>query len=415
MTTDYDILVVGGGMVGGSLAIALGSSGYRIGLVEAFPYGPGQQPAYDDRSIALAYGSARIFEGMGLWSDLADVVTPIDKIHVSDRGHLGTTRLEAREEGVSALGYVAESRVVGRVLNERYQDIQNLDVIAPARLINLEQDEDQVRAELESEGQSRFLTARLLVAADGTGSPIRGILDIDVERMDYGQTAIIANVSTSEPHQNVAYERFTDSGPLALLPMTEGRCSLVWTHRNSELEATEALSDEAFLKALQKRFGHRLGRFTRVGQRASYPLALMRAQEVYRGRVVLAGNALHTLHPVAGQGFNLGLRDVAVLAELLFDASQHGGDPGAEVLLQAYAEWRHEDMERVTQYTDLLVRLFSNSWAPLGHARSAGLMLVNNIPSMKHMLAKQSMGMNTPLPRLARGLPLQAYADRSGT
>lgn len=415
MTTDYDILIVGGGMVGGSLAIALGSSGYRVGLVEAFPYGPGQQPAYDDRSIALAYGSARIFEGMGLWSYLADYVTPITNIHVSDRGHLGTTRLEAQEEGVSALGYVVESRAVGRVLNERYQDIEKLDVIAPARLVNLEQDEEQVRAELESDGETQFVTTRLLVAADGTGSPIRERLGIEVERLDYQQTAIIANVSTSEPHQNVAYERFTDSGPLALLPMTKGRCSLVWTHRSSEVEAIEGLSDEAFLKSLQKRFGQRLGRFTRVGQRASYPLAQMRAKEVYQGRVALAGNAMHTLHPVAGQGFNLGLRDVAVLAELLFDASQHAGDPGAEALLQAYAEWRHEDMEHVAQYTDLLVRLFSNSWAPLGHARSAGLALVNNIPSMKHALARQSMGMTTPVPRLARGLPLQAYADRSGT
>jgi 2-octaprenyl-6-methoxyphenol hydroxylase len=409
---DFDVLIVGGGMVGGSLAVALGETGYRVGLVEAFPYGEGQQPAYDDRAIALAYGSARIFQGMGLWSELSPEATAIKKIHVSDRGHLGTTRLDCSEEGVDALGYVIESRSVGRVLSEQFTKVSNLTVIAPAKLESLEQNEDHVQVSLDCEGTPRSLTARLLVAADGTMSPIRKMLGVEVDRHDYRQAAVIANISTEQPHHFVAYERFTDSGPLALLPMSDGRCSLVWTHRTEELSATEGLDDDAFLRALQERFGYRLGRFTRVGRRASYPLALMRALEDYRGRVVLIGNASHTLHPVAGQGFNLGLRDVAVLADLLFDASKAGKDPGDRQLMSDYSAWRKEDLDKVAQYTDFLVRVFSNPWGPIGHARACGLTTANMLRPVKQVLARQSMGLQGHLPRLARGLSLHAYPDR---
>jgi 2-octaprenyl-6-methoxyphenol hydroxylase len=251
-----------------------------------------------------------------------------------------------------------------------------------------------------------------VVAADGTMSPVRQMLGIEVERHDYQQVALIANVSTERPHDFVAYERFTDSGPLALLPMSDGRCSLVWTHRTEELAATEALDDAAFLNKLQERFGYRLGRFTRVGRRASYPLALMRAKEDFRGRVVLIGNASHTLHPVAGQGFNLGLRDVAVLADLLFDADKSGHDPGSRDLLNQYSAWREQDMDRVSLYTDFLVRVFSNPWGPVGHARACGLSAANILRPVKHALARQSMGLQGHLPRLARGLSLHAYPDR---
>jgi len=413
MQADYDILIVGGGMVGGSLAVALGETGFRVGLVEAHPFGSGTEPAYDDRSIALAYGSRRIFEAIGLWQAMAEELTPIKKIHVSDRGHLGVTRLDCAEEAVDALGYVVESRIMGRVLNERFGQVSNLDVISPARLVDISVAKDVATAELDCEGATRRVTARLIVAADGTMSPIRHMLGIEVVRKDYGQSALIANVSTEKPHDFVAYERFTDSGPLALLPMSKGRCSLVWTHRNEELARTEAMDDEQFLAALQERFGYRLGRFTRVGQRASYPLALLRAKEDIRPRVVLIGNASHTLHPVAGQGFNLGLRDVAVLADLLFDAGQQGVDPGSLTLLEAYADWRKGDLDRVSEYTDILVRLFTNPWPPLAHARSGVLMAVNAITPLKRLLARQNMGQAGHMPRLARGLSLKAYSERN--
>ncbi|MDX1336312.1 MAG: FAD-dependent monooxygenase, partial [Gammaproteobacteria bacterium] len=245
-----------------------------------------------------------------------------------------------------------------------------------------------------------------------TMSPVRKMLGIEVEHHDYQQVALIANVSTDKSHDFVAYERFTESGPLALLPMSDGRCSLVWTHKTEDLAATETLGDEAFLKKLQERFGYRLGRFTRVGQRASYPLALMRAKEDVRGRVVLIGNASHTLHPVAGQGFNLGLRDVAVLADLLFDAAQNKQDPGNRDLLNQYSDWRHEDLDRVSQYTDFLVRVFSNPWGPVGHARACGLTVANILKPVKYTLVRQSMGLQGHLPRLARGLSLHAYPGR---
>jgi 2-octaprenyl-6-methoxyphenol hydroxylase len=413
MQTDYDILIVGGGMVGGSLAVALGETGFSVGLVEAHPFGSGSEPAYDDRSIALAYGSRRIFEGIGLWQGMADELTPIQQIHVSDRGHLGVTRLDCKEEGVEALGYVVESRIIGRVLNERFSQVANLEVISPAKLEDISITKDAGRVELNCTGNLKTVSARLIVAADGTMSAIRDKLGIEVQRKDYGQSALIANVSTERPHEFVAYERFTDSGPLALLPMSHGRCSLVWTHNRDELARTEVMDDETFLNALQERFGYRLGRFTRVGQRASYPLGLLRAKEDSRPRVVLIGNASHTLHPVAGQGFNLGLRDVAVLADLLFDADQEGIDPGSLELLEQYTNWRKGDLDRVSEYTDILVRLFTNPWPPLAHARSGGLMAVNAISPLKRLLARQNMGRTGHMPRLARGLPLQAYPKRN--
>ena len=393
-------------MVGASLAAALSATPYRIGILEAKPFGAPGQPSYDDRSIALAYGSRRILEGMGLWSAFAGKVTPIEKIHVSDRGHFGAARLDCREEGVEALGYVAENRIIGQVLNDYLAGQSNIEWLTPASLARLKAHAQGVEVELEKAGKRQTRSCRLLVAADGTHSRARAQLGIEARQSDYRQAALIANVTPERHHNNVAYERFTDAGPLALLPMSEGRCSLVWTHAKDELAATEALSDEAFLAKLQARFGHRLGRFIKVGARQSYPLVLTRAQEDIGPRAVLIGNAAHTLHPVAGQGFNLALRDVAVLAELLVEALAANQDPGTDALLQAYADWRRRDLDTVVRYTDGLARLFANPWAPLRHARAAGLIAVDLVAPLRHLLARQSMGLRHRLPRLARGLPL---------
>ena len=406
MKLDYDILIVGGGMVGGSLAVALGETGFRVGLVEAHPFGSGSEPAYDDRAIALAYGSSRIFAGVGLWQAMQDEVTPIRRIHVSDRGHLGVTRLDCRDEGVDALGYVVDSRVMGRVLNDRFPEVENLDVITPARLDDLSLFPDHVAAELDCADGRRSITTRLLVAADGTLSPIRRMLGIEVERQDYGQAALIANVSTEKPHDSVAYERFTDSGPIALLPMSEGRCSLVWTARDEQVSELLELDDGAFLARLQERFGYRLGRLQRVGRRHSYPLRLIQAKEQVRPRVALIGNASHTIHPVAGQGFNLGIRDVAVLADILIEVFKSGGDPGGSEPLQGYAQWRRQDHKRVVTITDTLARLFANPFEPLRMARNLALVGLDITPGLKHRVARQFMGLSGRLPRLARGVPL---------
>ncbi|MHB8346255.1 MAG: 2-octaprenyl-6-methoxyphenyl hydroxylase [Acidiferrobacterales bacterium] len=408
MQPDYDILIIGGGMVGASLGIALGGSGLRIGVVESLPYGDARQPSYDDRTVALAYGSKRIFSALGVWESLVATagVTAIKRIHVSDRGHFGFTHIDARVAGVEALGYVVENRVLGAVLNARLRTTSEVELLQPATLRSADFSGDRASVDVDHAGSERKLTAHLVVAADGGGSAVRAASGIAVRRVSYGQTAVVTNVTATHSHQGTAFERFTSNGPLALLPMPENRCSVVWSLPPGEAEATLALPDRVFLDRLHHGFGDRLGRFTRVGVRRSYPLALTRVSEHVRPRLVLIGNAAHTLHPVAGQGFNLGLRDVAALAQVLADARMRGDDPGEIGVLRNYADWRRRDNFAVSSFTDGLVRLFSNSFAPLVIARNLGLLAVDLIPGIKHGLAYRTMGLAGRLPRLSRGLPL---------
>ncbi len=404
MNTDYDLLISGGGLVGASLACALAGQELRIGLVEALPFAVTSQPGYDDRSLALAYGARLIFESLGVWDSLAAVATPILKIHISERGRPGFARLDQHEEGVEALGYVVEARVLGELLAARLRRLENVKLLCPASLEDFRIDSDAVRATVRLAEGTVDLGAKLLVAADGARSLIRRQLGIDAIEWDYGQTAIIANLTPEYPHQNVAYERFTDSGPLALLPMSQGRCAVVCTVDNADADRLLHLDDEAFLALLQVRFGERLGRFQRIGRRQAYPLRLIKAREHVRPRVALIGNAAHTLHPVSAQGFNVGIRDVAALAEVIAEACQMGQDIGELAVLEKYADWRRWDQRRAVAFTDGLTRLFTNPL--LVPARHLGLLAFDLFPPAKHALARQAMGLDGRLPRLARGLPL---------
>ncbi len=401
----FDVLIVGGGLVGASLAVALKPLGLRVGLVEAFAFGSSGQAAYDDRSIALSYGSRRIYQGMGLWPSLQKQAEAIMQIHVSDQGHFGATRLHAEQEGVPALGYVIASRILGAVL---YQQLaaSEVRVLAPAKVHALEQTADHASISVERQGISEVLQTRLLVVADGAGSALRGLLGVGATERDYAQTAIIANVSTEQPHGGVAYERFTPQGPLALLPMTEDRYSLVWTQRSAQADTVLQWDDATFLRQLQAEFGYRQGRFTQVGERSSFPLRLVKSEQEVAGRAVLIGNASHALHPVAGQGLNLALRDVATLCDLLAVEAGQGAaaDYGRSSLLADYAQARKPDYASVVKYTDTLIRVFSNDFAPLGHARALGLLAVDRLPPLRKLLTRQSMGLRFRQARLARGL-----------
>ncbi len=403
---DYDVLIVGGGMVGATLACALGATSLRVGVIEAYTFGASGQPSYDDRSIALAYGSRCILEGMGLWPALQSRVTPINKIHVSDRGHFGFTRLDSVDFGVASLGYVVEMRVMGAVLSKALAGLDNVDLISPARVIDIDSLADRVDVVIDTQGESRTLSARLLVGADGDKSSVRTLLNIPVTRDEYGQVAVIANVTPSNEHDGVAYERFTDTGPLALLPLSDNRCSLVWTVRADQVDDILALSDEAFLASLQARFGFRLGRFIHVGRRQAYPLALVEATDHVVERVALIGNAAHALHPVAGQGFNLGIRDVAVLAQVVADSVAVDEDPGQMRVLRRYVEWRDKDHRQVISFTDTLARLFANTSLPLVISRNLGLLALDFLPGVKGMLARRTMGLAGKQPRLTRQLSL---------
>lgn len=404
--TDFDILIVGGGMAGSTLACALETTGARVGIIEAVARTASQQPSFDDRVIALSWGSKCIYDNMGLWKSIAPSATPIDKIHISEKGRFGFTHLDADEEEVPALGYVALAKELGSAITTRLNETETTR-FCPATLTDFTTDNDQVKATISIDGEMRTVSTRLLVAADGGQSSVREQLGINTRNWEYQQTAIVSNVESGKPHNNVAWERFTPDGPLALLPMTENRFGLVLTVNSSDAEEVLAMDDDNFLELLHQRFGYRCGRFSRVGKRIAYPLALMTANESVRPRVVLAGNAAHALHPISGQGFNLGLRDIAVLVDIIADALKAGEDPGSDAVLKQYSDLRTRDINSMALITDGLARLFSNPLLSITLARNAGLIAADLLPGVRHQIARHAMGVIGRLPRLARGVPFE--------
>jgi 2-octaprenyl-6-methoxyphenol hydroxylase len=406
MKKHFDVVIVGGGMVGASLARSLAGSGLSIAVLEAWSLESQHQPSYDDRAIALSYGTRRILEGMGVWPALQDEVEPIRHIHVSDRGRFGFTRLDHRDLEVDALGYVATGQLLGQVLSKGLGDQPGICFFCPARLSSFEVGDDRVGIDADLDGERLRITARLLVAADGARSRIREQLGIEMREWGYGQTAVISNLTPDQRQDGTAYERFTDSGPMAMLPLTEGRYGLVWTLADEDVDQVMQLDDAAFLRCVQDRFGYRLGLLRKAGRRSAYPLKLLHAREHIRPRVAVIGNAAHALHPITGQGFNLGIRDVAVLADVIDEAHRRDGDIGSMEVLGRYAEWRKNDQLAVVLLTDGLVRLFTNPLLPLRMARNLGLLVLDCVPPAKRLLTRQFMGLNGRLPRLSRGLSL---------
>lgn len=401
-----DVLIAGGGLIGASLAIALSGLPLRVALVERVPFAADAQPSFDSRSVALSRSSRRILGALGVWEPVAEQATPIRRVHVSERGRFGTAVIDADEEGVEALGYVVEARALGAVLWRTVESRPGLRVLCPAGAASPLVHDDDVSVRIEGDGGT--LRTRLLVVADGAGSPLRASLGIAATARPYGQTAIVGNVAAERPVPAQAFERFTPEGPLALLPVGDGRYTFVLARATGQAGALMALEETDFLHLLQEAFGQRLGRFTRLGRRACYPLELVRAGDVVSRRAVLVGNAAHGLHPVAAQGYNLGLRDVAILAELIADAlhADPSADPGDPALLRAYAEWRGGDQRKVVAFTDGLVRLFGIGGRGPALARGLALQAFDVLPGAKSTLARHTMGLSGRLGRLARGLPL---------
>ncbi|MDN5870063.1 MAG: 2-octaprenyl-6-methoxyphenyl hydroxylase [Nitrococcus sp.] len=402
-----EVVIVGGGLVGASLACALANAGVRAAVVEPFPPEVDAQPSFDERQIALAPSTRRIFEALGLWSAIALEATPIREIHVSDRGGFGITRMSAAEEGLDALGHILPSRRLGGVLFQRLRSRSEITLHCPAKAHDVTMDEAAARVRIECDQGSQSLSAPLLAVCDGARSRIRERLGIRLRERSYQQVAVIANVRPERNPAGRAYERFLRSGPLGVLPAANGRCAVIWTVPAQEADAVLALDEQAFLARLQDAFGYRLGRFIAAGGRSAYPLAALSAERCSAQRALVIGNAAHTLHPVAGQGFNLAMRDVAVLAELVAEALMAGGDPGAPRLLERYRHLRGADYRRTLAFTDGIVRIFSNRLPGLTFARNLGLALLELFPGSRQVLMRQAMGRSGWLPRLARGLPLE--------
>ena len=399
---NYDIVIAGGGMVGASLALALAPLGLRVAVVEPVSRAADTQPSFDDRSTALSRSTQSMYEAMQLWDDIAAAATPVTRIHVSDKGRFGFSHIDAEEQQVEALGYVVINRVLGAVLQNAMDKTPTLDVLCPARIVGTRLGPESAIASIEySDGKAEELASRLLVAADGAKSSVREMLGISAKHVAYGQRAIVGNLLPEKPLANCAYERFTQHGPLALLPINDGRAGFVWTVSDDDADRVLALDDRAFLDELQAAFGYRLGAFTQVGTRAAYPLVLSKAMRLTATRAVLVGNAAHGLHPVAAQGFNLGLRDVAALCDCIADFDLD--DPE---LLQRYAAWRKSDQSKLLGFTDGLVKVFGHSSRPVRALRDVGMLGFDLVPGVRSLFAKHAMGLAGRLPRLSRGVPL---------
>jgi 2-octaprenyl-6-methoxyphenol hydroxylase len=409
-----DVAIIGGGMVGASLAVALAPLGIRVAVVEAVPHDSALQPSFDERTTALSNGSRRILESLGTWTAMSASATAIRKIHVSDQGAFGFARIDAAEQGLDAMGYVVPNRVLGRTLwtqlkAHAQRTHPGPQIICPGQVVDVHAGDDQVQLKVDAAGEAISIEANLVVAADGIHSSVRDALGVGADSRDYGQTAVITTVLPKRFHDHVAYERFTADGPLALLPLEDGRCTLVLTLKNEAVATAMAWSDQGFLAEVQRRFGFRLGRFIKVGRRSAYPLSISRAQRTSAPRCAIIGNAAQALHPVAGMGFNLGLRDVACLAELIAErAARERFDPGERALLDEYDAWRAADRRGVIAFTDGLVRTFSNPLRSVRVLRNLGLLAFDLAPTAKAALSRLSTGANGRVPKLARGVALAA-------
>ena len=428
---NYDVVIVGGGMVGASFACALcrelnkAADKHRkknrpnherkeekerdpaeisILVIESVDLAssPGQasatQPSFDARSTALSYGSSQILEAIGLWQQLSDTACPIKEIHVSDRGRIGTTRLHHEDYQVDALGYVVENRELGVVLNNVMESATSIHLFCPASISTIKPTAAGMDLIVNSDSLDHSISASLVVLADGGRSPICKQLGLEQRVQDYEQHALIANIGFEKAHRNIAFERFTDTGPLAILPLKslgkQNRAALVWTLTAEQSEEYMVMAEEELLEKLQERFGNRLGKLQHIGEKFFYPLRLSVAREQLRPGLVLLGNVAHTLHPVAGQGLNLALRDVAALASTLREAVAEGADLGSMEVLQQYICRQELDQKQTIMFTDTITRLFSSNSQDKILARKFGLIAMDLMPSIKQGFAEQAMGLS---------------------
>lgn len=388
----FDLVIAGGAMSGATLALAvehLTQSGLKIAVVEA-AIADVTHPGYDARSIALSYGSCLLLDSIGLWKKLSAQAAPINSVHVSDKGHFGLTQIHAKDENLPFLGAVIELSKTGQIFNQALKQSESITLFCPTSVAHIDRQIDHVTLTLNTHEQ---LKTKLFVAADGALSTCCDMLDIASDEHDFNQVALIANITTASPHQGRAFERFTHNGPLALLPLSQGRSSLVWCMPPLDAEKLIALDDAQFAQALQEVFGWRLGQIEQTGQRQHYPLILRQRRQLISHRFAVVGNAAQSLHPIAGQGFNLGLRDVITLAEEIARSYEQHADIGGILQLQRYLKRRARDRDLTIRLTSNLVHGFSNAAPLLVFGRNLGVMGLSLCPTLKMPFLKRAIGL----------------------
>ena len=398
-----DVLIVGGGMVGATLAVALADIPMNVIVADRQDPADALDAGFDGRASAIALASRRLFDGLGLWAGMDGDAAPIRHIRVSEGASPLFLHYDHRDAGGGPFGYMVENRMIREALAGRLGGLDRVRVLAPADIASVERDVDGVRARL---ADGRRIGASLVVGADGRDSQTRTAAGIAISRWSYPQTGIVCTVDHEKPHNAVAHERFLPAGPFAILPLKGNRSSIVWTEDPELARVIMGLDDEGFLGELEARFGDFLGAIEVVGPRWSYPLSLLFARTTIGRRLALVGDAAHGMHPIAGQGLNMGLRDVAALSEVLADAWRLGLDPGDGAALEDYERWRRFDNTLMLAATDGLNRLFSTRFAPLRLVRDLGLAAVNRMLPLKRVFMANAMGLAGDLPRLMRGEPL---------
>ena len=417
MADDVELVIAGAGLSGMLLGIACAGAGLEVAIVDPQPPAAMLDAGFDGRTSAIAYGSRLVFDGIGLWPDIEAEAEPIREIRVADDNSPLFLHYDSRDLDPSAstpLGYIVENRVLRHALLAYARALPTLKLLMPRRIRAMEASDNAAIAVLDSGEQLR---TRLVVAADGKDSPLRHAAGIGAIEWRYRQTGIVMTVAHERPHAGIAVEHFLPAGPFAILPMTDessddaaharrGRSSIVWTEDNALAPRLLALPEAEFAAELRARFGGFLGAIEPVGPRWTYPLTLMQAENYAARRLALIGEAAHVIHPIAGQGLNIGIRDVAALAELIVDARRRGLDIGDASVLGQYQRWRRTDAVLLAAVTDGLNRLFSNTIAPVRLVRDLGLAMVNRLPPFKRLLMQHAMGALGERPRLARGQPL---------
>ena len=400
---NYNVLIIGGGMAGLILAAALGSAGVSTAVIE--PLAPEKllDPGFDGRTTAIAGGSRNALASIGVWPEIGDEAADILEIRVSDEHSPLFLHYDHAELDDGPLGHIVENRISRSALRERLTTLSSVKLFFGRRVESLDREGQFARAFL-SDGTT--LVAQLAIATDGRGSPTRKAANINVRQWRYPQIGIVCTVQHQYPHHGVAQEKFLPAGPFAILPMTGQRSSIVWTEKAELAPALLELPDQEFVEELQIRFGDYLGDLEIVGPKFSYPLGLLHAEHYIAPRLALAGDAAHAIHPIAGQGLNIGIRDAAALAEIIVDALRLGLDPGSVNVLEGYERWRRFDNTMMIAATDGLNRIFSNDVGPIKFARDVGLAAVNRTPPLKRLFMRHAMGVLGDLPRLIRGEPI---------